>query len=549
MRISILLFVCFWQCLWGQALKNPCFDQDPQGGALFSHSLDAVPRFSFKIIDSSAVNGLILLTTKQIVNDSTLPHYNTTLQLIDPLNPYPPVWFCSLNDGDNSFLADCKIQPNGSMSVFMNLPRISFALPKEIPSDDGKGALLGYMQIDKKFMPTEFFQLVGINEHDLKIYPNGERLALRDGVSRTYDLSKYSIQNHQLGKETRVDAETIEILDAQNNIVFQWYPLDHMDIDEMYIDKYGFLINHSENFESIQYSRINSINIDPEDGNIIASLRRSDVCVKIDRKTGKIIWRLGGKKSDFPLDSTERFHLQHDFQRITVGKYKGCFSVFSNGQPGVSKAEGMIFKLDEKELKATLVERIKGNTDQNSLGQGNFEVYADTSEIINFGNVNSLVDEKEVPNFVLIKNGKEVASAFSANGTMIYRAQWLKNLSLPRPEIKLKSPSSAIVMPQADRGYQKYYWSNEDTVRLQSKSGEPAIYYKVPLGIGYVVSNAILTNEPSFKISFPTLPEKKIKASRGAATCKVGIRFNENSVLFRNVLIDVSKYLILFSTN
>ena len=53
---------------------------------------------------------------------------------------------------------------------------------------------------------------------------------------------------------------------------------------------------------------------------------------KIDRRTGKIIWRLGGKKSDFAVDERAKFAWQHDFRQ----RRDGTYSVFDNGT-GVTK--------------------------------------------------------------------------------------------------------------------------------------------------------------------------------------------------------------------
>jgi len=59
------------------------------------------------------------------------------------------------------------------------------------------------------------------------------------------------------------------------------------------------------------YAHINSMSIDPKDNNIIASFRNTDQVLKIDRKTGDIIWRLGGTNSDFLMTDNQKFLRQH----------------------------------------------------------------------------------------------------------------------------------------------------------------------------------------------------------------------------------------------
>jgi arylsulfate sulfotransferase len=59
------------------------------------------------------------------------------------------------------------------------------------------------------------------------------------------------------------------------------------------------------------YIHMNSLFIDPRDGNLLCSMRNQDQIIKIDRHTGAIVWRLGGKNSDFPLASDQVFLRQH----------------------------------------------------------------------------------------------------------------------------------------------------------------------------------------------------------------------------------------------
>jgi len=60
------------------------------------------------------------------------------------------------------------------------------------------------------------------------------------------------------------------------------------------------------------YIHMNSMIIDPTDGNLICSMRNQDQIVKINRKTGAVMWHLGGKNSDFPLTADQVFLRQHN---------------------------------------------------------------------------------------------------------------------------------------------------------------------------------------------------------------------------------------------
>lgn len=59
------------------------------------------------------------------------------------------------------------------------------------------------------------------------------------------------------------------------------------------------------------YMHFNSYTIDETDGNLVCSFRNLDEIIKIDRKTGKIIWTLGGSGDEFGLTEEQKFSKQH----------------------------------------------------------------------------------------------------------------------------------------------------------------------------------------------------------------------------------------------
>jgi hypothetical protein len=117
-----------------------------------------------------------------------------------------------------------------------------------------------------------------------------------------------------------VIGQIIQEKDAEHNVIFQWRSWDHFLITDAsdHID----LTAHT-----IDYVHANSIELD-YDGNIIVSCRNMDEITKIDRSTGEIIWRMGGKNNQFQfLNHPRGFSYQHDARRITNGN----MTIFDNG--------------------------------------------------------------------------------------------------------------------------------------------------------------------------------------------------------------------------
>jgi hypothetical protein len=91
---------------------------------------------------------------------------------------------------------------------------------------------------------------------------------------------------------------------------------------------------------------MNSINIDPSDGNLIISSRNLWQIYKVDRHTGKTIWKLGGTGSDFEIPRRARFAFQHH----VVPHGNGIYTIFDNesGPPDIAKqSRGLVLHVDE----------------------------------------------------------------------------------------------------------------------------------------------------------------------------------------------------------
>lgn len=96
------------------------------------------------------------------------------------------------------------------------------------------------------------------------------------------------------------------------------------------------------------YVHMNSLEIDKRDGNLIISCRHLDTVMKIDTKTGKILWKLGGLYDDFNLTPEQKTSKQH-YARYTEN---GSITVYDNGNAN-KQSRVVEYWLDEekKELK------------------------------------------------------------------------------------------------------------------------------------------------------------------------------------------------------
>jgi arylsulfotransferase ASST len=94
------------------------------------------------------------------------------------------------------------------------------------------------------------------------------------------------------------------------------------------------------------YFHMNSIAVDPSDGNLIISSRNLWQIYKVDRRSGETIWRLGGVDSDFELEDRTRFAFQHH----VTPHGRGIYTIFDNasGPPAeAAQSRALVIEVDE----------------------------------------------------------------------------------------------------------------------------------------------------------------------------------------------------------
>jgi Arylsulfotransferase (ASST) len=116
-----------------------------------------------------------------------------------------------------------------------------------------------------------------------------------------------------------VDSIIQEVDIASGKVLWEWHSLDHVAITESHA---GPPQKHRFPYD---YFHINSIDVD-SDGNLLVSARNTWTIYKLDRKSGDVLWRLGGYRSDFALGKGVRFAWQHDARR----QPDGTITLFDN---------------------------------------------------------------------------------------------------------------------------------------------------------------------------------------------------------------------------
>lgn len=130
------------------------------------------------------------------------------------------------------------------------------------------------------------------------------------------------------------------------------------------------------------YFHINSVELD-DDGDFLVSARNTCALYKISRRTGDVVWRLGGTKSDFTLGSGVEFFWQHDARWLS----KDTVSLFDNASspPQAKRSRGLILTVDTEAMRADVAREYLHPGNLLADNQGNTQVLPDGRVIVGWG--------------------------------------------------------------------------------------------------------------------------------------------------------------------
>ncbi|MBC8144796.1 MAG: aryl-sulfate sulfotransferase, partial [bacterium] len=357
---------------YATAMKSATPPAEDQSSSIGERE-SALPKMTVTVLDDPAPGRLYI---SNLTFDSTI---NTTPHALILDNDAVPVF--QLPKGQPIY--DFKRQPNGQLTYF---------------DDEIKQFVI---------LDSSYNQIGTINAghgyetdcHELLILDNGHCILL--GLApRQVDLSG---QIPGGNPNAIVLDMAIQELDAARNVVFEWRSVDHFKLtDATHARLTGKTVDHVHP---------NAISLDHE-GNLLLSSRHLDEITKINRQTGEIIWRMGGKNNQFTfINDPVGFSYQHDARWFG----EETMTLYDNGNYNVPRVSRAIeYRVDEVAMTATLVWQYRHKPDIFSYAMGNAQ---------RLPNGNTLSGWGSYPNVTEVRRDGSVAFELAfAPGVYTYRA-------------------------------------------------------------------------------------------------------------------------------
>jgi Arylsulfotransferase (ASST) len=207
--------------------------------------------------------------------------------------------------------------------------------------------------------------------HEFLLTPRGTALVT------IYKHVRRSLESVGGPRKGRVLDSIVQEIDVETGkVIFEWRSLGAVGLDESYKEL------PEKASETWDYFHVNSIDVD-DDGNLLVSARNTHAVYKLGRRSGRIIWRLGGKRSDFRMGRGTRFAWAHDARR----QRDGSLTVFDNGSsPKVhDESRGIVLDVDDDARRVTLRRAYTHPRGLSAPNQGNMQVLPEAHVVVGWG--------------------------------------------------------------------------------------------------------------------------------------------------------------------
>ncbi|GLZ11550.1 hypothetical protein Acsp04_17850 [Actinomadura sp. NBRC 104425] len=321
-----------------------------------------------------------------------------------------PVWFRRIPDG--YFSSDFRVQTYRGRQVLTWWEGVQTVPGAGITSGAGYIADSHYRIIAK---------VPALDMHEFRLTPRGTALVI------TYREVPYDLSPVGGAKDGVVFDSIVQEIDVQTGeVLLRWSSLDHVPLTESQLKP-------APGPNPFDYFHVNSIDIDTDGDLLVSSLNTSTV-YKIDRSTGRIVWRLGGRSSTFALADGASFSRQHDARAVGGDTIR----LFDNqGQHGLSRV--MWIKLDRKRRLATLVRQIVHPQPKAAATMGGAAGLPNGNTVVSWGSAGGFSE--------FSRTGELLLDATFADGFSTYRAYrfpW-HGRPLTPPTVSLTGSTARVV--------------------------------------------------------------------------------------------------------
>jgi Arylsulfotransferase (ASST) len=244
--------------------------------------------------------------------------------------------------------------------------------------------------------------------HGLTVTPQGTALFTCYPETTDMDLSTMGgpISNPVLGSIIQ------EVDIASGRLLLEWRGLEHIPVTASYEPM------------SAPYDYLHVNSIEPlADGNLLVSARHTWAVYKLERRTGAVMWTLGGKRSQLEMGPGAQFAWQHDARLPS----DSLLTVFDNGTNGPTKTEsesrGLVLNVDEARRRVTVRNAYLSPEKLSAGAMGSVQILSPERVLVGWGVQSHTIE--------FATDGPLLVDIALPAGTYSYRGLWLPWMGTP----------------------------------------------------------------------------------------------------------------------
>jgi outer membrane protein assembly factor BamB len=289
----------------------------------------------------------------------------------------------------------------------------------------GKDLILNHhYQTIHTVIPGNGYQTQGADEHEFVLGHESSEATAFISIFAPAQANLTSLGGPPNGPAFDWIIQEVDI--ATGKVVWEWHALGHVPVNSSYLP-YVF-------GQRYDYFHMDSIQQLP-DGNILVSSRNTWAVYLINKKTGRVIWRVGGKHPSFKMGARTNFEWQHD--AILHGKR--LLTVFddANSPKEENQSRALKIHLSTRKHRATLVRQYLHSPPTLAASQGSTQILSNGNVFVGWGSKPYFSEYSSSGKQLF--SGSLVAPVASYRA---YRANWV-GLPLQPPAIAARPASTA----------------------------------------------------------------------------------------------------------
>ena len=206
--------------------------------------------------------------------------------------------------------------------------------------------------------------------HEFVLTPGGDALFTVDQPVLVH------VPGTPAGTQTRLLDSMIQEIDVRTGLVmWEWHSLGHIPLADSYATPSNSVSDDAFHLNSIQQLAHDRL---------LVSARDTSAVYELNRRTGAIVWTLGGKASSFRLGRRARFYFQHDAQLIGPDRV----SLFDDGAgPPIRErnSRGLVLALHQRRHVATVARQFRRPGATSAESEGNVQSLSRGKVFVGFG--------------------------------------------------------------------------------------------------------------------------------------------------------------------